>query len=55
MCRRRLEALNQGIEKRKADMIQGEPKRDPVRKKWVFWQILFALLLFRVSIYQSTF
>ncbi|CAL9171964.1 unnamed protein product, partial [Musa hybrid cultivar] len=34
---RRLEALNQGIEKRKADMIQGEPKRDPVRKKWVFW------------------
>ncbi|CAL9748692.1 unnamed protein product [Musa acuminata subsp. burmannicoides] len=35
---RRLEALNQGrIEKRKADMIQGEPKRDPVRKKWVFF------------------
>ncbi|CAL9047380.1 unnamed protein product [Musa banksii] len=52
---RRLEALNQGIEKRKVDMIQGEPKRDPVRKKWVFWQISFALLLFRVSIYQSTF
>ncbi|RWW49305.1 hypothetical protein BHE74_00044566, partial [Ensete ventricosum] len=36
---RRLEALNQGIEKRKADMIQGEPKRDPVRKKWSFGRI----------------
>ncbi|THU58004.1 hypothetical protein C4D60_Mb03t09540 [Musa balbisiana] len=50
---RRLEALNQGIEKRKADMIQGEPKRDPVRKKWVFWQILFALLLFRIMLLIS--
>ncbi|KAJ8500398.1 hypothetical protein OPV22_010950 [Ensete ventricosum] len=37
--RRRLEALNQGIKKRKADMIQGEPKRDPVRKKWSFGRI----------------
>ncbi|URD93609.1 hypothetical protein MUK42_31653 [Musa troglodytarum] len=37
-----LEALNQGIEERKAGMIQGEPKRDLVRKKWVFGR--FCLL-----------
>ncbi|RWW10664.1 hypothetical protein GW17_00025785 [Ensete ventricosum] len=35
--KRRLEALNQGIEKRKPDKIDGEPKGDPVRKKWFFW------------------
>ncbi|CAL9084567.1 unnamed protein product [Musa textilis] len=35
--KRRLEALNQGIEKRKPDKIHGEPKGDPVRKKWFFW------------------
>ncbi|XP_065003351.1 uncharacterized protein LOC135635869 isoform X2 [Musa acuminata AAA Group] len=31
--KRRMEALNQGIEKRKPDKIHGEP----VRKKWFFW------------------
>ncbi|WOK95844.1 hypothetical protein Cni_G04551 [Canna indica] len=33
----RLEALNQGIEKRKHDKIQEEPKGANVKKKWFFW------------------
>ncbi|CAL9113088.1 unnamed protein product, partial [Musa acuminata var. zebrina] len=36
MCRRRLEALNWGIVKKKPGNIQGEPKGDAVRKKWIF-------------------
>ncbi|CAL9776027.1 unnamed protein product [Musa acuminata subsp. burmannicoides] len=35
--KRRLEALNWGIVKRKPGNIQGEPKGDAVRKKWIFW------------------
>ncbi|WOL20576.1 hypothetical protein Cni_G29381 [Canna indica] len=33
----RLEALNQGIEKRKHDKIQEESKGANVKKKWFFW------------------
>ncbi|XP_010912253.3 uncharacterized protein [Elaeis guineensis] len=35
--KKRLEALNQGIAKRKIEAPQGESKGDPVKKKWFFW------------------
>ena len=35
--RKRLESLNQGMEKRKKEETQEVIRGDPIKKKWFFW------------------